>query len=70
MSSYREDAKSARMWLVEIGIELFGAALSNDKKTQAVHDRVALMVLLSQLEDDSVLRIRCTPHVFRFDCLH
>lgn len=64
MPARDEAAKSARDWLVGIGVDLLQHANWSDGITSGLLDKVAVVAALAELPDEMVLRVRCFPNVF------
>jgi hypothetical protein len=58
-------ADTARSWMVAIGAELLKAAIEHNAAESKLLDKINVIVTCAELPDDMVLRLRCTPNVWR-----
>lgn len=64
MSRFDSDAKTARDWMVGIGVELLRVANREEDFVTALVDKATVVAVCAGMPDEIVLRLRCFPGVF------
>lgn len=58
------DVERARVWIVNVGLELSRRAAAHNDYVTAYLDKVETVAACAELPGDMPLRIRCLPNVF------
>lgn len=61
------DAKTARDWMVDLGVILLRHADVKQDQTTALLQKVDVIAMCAQLPDDMVVRMRCFPNVWNLE---